>query len=52
MRERNEIERDINNAMETSGDNFVEFQIQKILVEVMLDIRESLRELIKNLGSK
>ena len=50
MRKRNEIERDVNNAMGARRDEFLEFQIQKILVEVMLDIRESLRELIKNLG--
>lgn len=52
MRKRNEIERDVNNAIETRGDDFFEFQIQKILIEIMLDIRDSLRELIKNLGSK
>ena len=52
MRERNEIERDINNAMEARGDEFLDFQIQKILVEVMLDIRDILGELIKNLGNK
>ncbi|MBA7678096.1 hypothetical protein ES703_86367 [subsurface metagenome] len=52
MRKRNEIERDVNNAMETRGDNFLEFQIQRILIEIMLDIRESLKELIKNLGNK
>jgi len=47
MRKRNEIERDVNNAMGTSGDNFFEFQIQKILVEIMLDIRDSLRDLLE-----
>ncbi len=52
MRKRNEIERDVNNAMGKRRDEFLEFQIQKILVELMLDIREILRELIKNLGNK
>jgi len=52
MRKRNEIERDINNAMETRGDEFLEFQIQKIPFEIMLDIRDSLRELIRNLANK
>ena len=52
MRERNEIERDVNNAMGARRDDFLEFQIQKILIEVMLDIRASLNELIKNLGNK
>ncbi len=52
MRKRNEVERDINNAMGLRKDEFLEFQMQKILVEVMLDIRESLKELIKNLGNK
>lgn len=52
MRKRNDIERDVNNAMGSRRDEFLEFQIQKILVEIMLDIRESLKELIKNLGNK
>ena len=52
MRKRSEIERDVNNAMGAGRDEFLEFQIQEILVEVMLDIRESLRELIENLGNK
>ncbi|MBA7699704.1 hypothetical protein ES703_108403 [subsurface metagenome] len=52
MRERNEIERDFNVAMGSRKEEFLEYQRQKILMEVMLDIRESLRELIKNLGNK
>lgn len=52
MRERNEIERDVNNAMGKRRDEFFDFQTQKLLIEVMLDIRASLRELIKNLGKK
>jgi hypothetical protein len=47
MRERNEIERDINNAMGARRDEVLEFQIQKILVEIMLDIRDSLRNLLE-----
>jgi len=33
-------------------DEFLEYQRQKILIEVMLDIREILQGLIKNLGNK
>jgi len=51
-RERKEIERDFNLAMGMRKDEFLEYRRQKILIEVMLDIRDSLRELIKNLGSK
>ncbi len=52
MRKRNEIERDFNKAMGIRKNEFLEYQRQKILMEVMLDIREILRELIKNLGNK
>ena len=52
MRKRNEIERDVNNATGARKEEFLEFQMKKILVEIMLDIRDSLSELIKNLGNK
>lgn len=52
MRPRNEIERDFNVAMGSRKEEFLEYQRQKILIEIMLDIRESLKELIKNLGNK
>ena len=52
MRERKKIERDFNGAMGVRKYEFLEYQRQKILIEVMLDIREILRELIKVLGCK
>ena len=52
MRKRNEIERDFNKAMGIKKNEFFEYQRQKIIIEIMLDIRESLKELIKNLGNK
>ncbi len=52
MRKRNEIERDFNGAMGIKKNEFFEYQRQKLIVEVMLDVRDSLRELIKNLGNK
>ena len=52
MRKRTEIKQEFNNAMGARRDDFLEFQMQKILMEVMLDIRDNLRELIKNLGNK
>ncbi|GAI99504.1 unnamed protein product [marine sediment metagenome] len=52
MRERKEIERDFNAVMGMRKGEFLEFKRQKILIEVMLDIREILREVIKVLGGK
>jgi hypothetical protein len=52
MRERKEIERDFNAAMGMRKGEFLEYKRQKILIEVMLDIRETLSELIKVLGRK
>lgn len=48
MRERKEIEKKFNETMGMRKDEFLEYQRQKILIEVMLDIREILQELIKN----
>ena len=52
MRERKEIEREFNAAMGVRKDEFLEYRRQKILIEIMLDIREILREFIKVFGSK
>ena len=52
MRSRTEIKQDFNGAMGIRKNEFFEYQRQKLIIEVMLDIRESLRELIKNLGNK
>ncbi len=49
MRKRREIEKDVNNSMGSRRDEFLEFQMQKILVELLLDIRTSLNQLIENL---
>lgn len=48
-RERNKIERDVNNAMGARKEDFLKFQMQKIIIEVMLDIREKIEQLIENL---
>lgn len=52
MRSRNEIERDFNKAMGARREEFLEFQRQKLLMEVMLDIRGSIKGLIKVLLAK
>ena len=46
MRSRTEIERDFNKTMGVRKGEFLEFQRQKILIEVLLDIRDRLRGFI------
>lgn len=50
LRSRIEIERDFNKAMEARKEEFLEFQRQTFLMEVLLDIREFLKEFIKRLN--
>jgi len=50
MKSRIEIERDFNKAMGARKEEFLEFQRQKLLMEVFLDIRGCLREFIKRLN--
>lgn len=50
MRPRTEIERDFNRTMGARKEEFLEFQRQKLLMEVFLDIREYLKEFIKRLN--
>ena len=47
MRERKELEKKFNETMGMRKDEVLEYQRQRILIEVMLDIREILKELIK-----
>ena len=47
MRSKIEIKRDFNRAMEVRKDEFLEFQRQKLMMEVLLDIRDILRGLLK-----
>lgn len=47
MRSRNEIERDFNKAMGARKEEFLEYQRQKLLMEVLLDIRDCLKGLLK-----
>ncbi|MQY60305.1 hypothetical protein GH153_00475 [bacterium] len=42
-----EMERDFNMAMGARKDEFLEYQRQKLLMGVHLDIRDCLKELIK-----
>ncbi|MBA7641717.1 hypothetical protein ES703_49402 [subsurface metagenome] len=45
MRQRKEIEKDFNNAMPRRKDEFLSFQRERILSEILLDIRELLEKL-------
>jgi len=50
IRPRIEIEREFNKAKGSRRDEFLEFQRQKIFMELFLDIRECLKEFIKKLN--
>ena len=55
MRPRNKIEKDFNNAMPESRDEALGFQREKLLFEVLLDIRDTIedfRGLIRRIETK
>jgi len=45
MRTRNEIEKDFNTSMPLRKEEFLEYQRQKLILEVLLDILSQLKEL-------
>ena len=48
MRERNEIKQEFNNAMPERKEEFLEYRRQKLIMEVLLDIRELLKNILEN----
>ena len=45
MRSRDEIERDFSGAMGARKDEFLEYQRQKLILEILLDIRDLLKKI-------
>jgi len=50
MRSRAEIKRDFSGAMGNRKDEFLEYQRQKLIMEILLDIRDLLKKIIKTKG--
>jgi len=48
MRSRAEIKRDFRGAMGARKDEFLEYQRQKLVMEILLDIRDLLKKIIES----
>lgn len=47
MRSRTEIERDFNKALPARKEEFLEYQRQKLVMEILFDIRDCLKVILK-----